>query len=124
MHEFSVTSQIVQSVLTEAEKRGAKKVTEVDLVVGKLTFLGLEQLRFAFEALTKDTIMEGAKLVIEEQEGIVKCKNCDYEGGFKYEDDPLYHVPLPTLKCPRCGSMVEITAGKECTIKSIKLLVT
>jgi hydrogenase nickel incorporation protein HypA/HybF len=124
VHEFSVTSQIVQSVLAEAEKRGAKKVTEVDLVVGKLTFLGLEQVRFAFEALTKDTIMEGAKLVIEEQEGVVKCHNCGYEGDFKYEDDPLYHVPVPTLKCPKCGSTVEITAGKECTIKSIKLLVT
>jgi hydrogenase nickel incorporation protein HypA/HybF len=123
VHEFSVTSQIVQSVLAEAEKRGAKKVTEVDLVVGKLTFLGLEQLRFAFEVLTKDTILEGAKLVIEEQEGIVKCSNCGYEGGFKYEDDPLYHVPIPTLKCPKCGSIVEISAGKECTIKSIKMLV-
>ena len=124
MHEFSVTSQIVQNVLAEAEKRGAKKVTEVDLVVGKLTFLGLEQLRFAFEALTKGTILEGSKFVIEEQEGIVKCGSCGYEGGFKYEDDPLYHVPVPTLKCPKCGSVVKITAGKECTIKSIKLLVT
>jgi hydrogenase nickel incorporation protein HypA/HybF len=123
VHEFSVTSQIVQSVLAEAEKRGTKKVTEVDLVVGKLTFLGLEQVRFAFEVLTKDTILEGAKLVIEEQEGVVKCSNCGYVGGFKYEDDPLYHVPVPTLKCPRCGSVVEITAGKECTIKSIKLIV-
>ncbi len=123
MHEFSVASQIVQKVLAEAEKRGAKKVTEVDLIVGKLTFLGLEQLRFAFEALTKDTIAEGAKLVIEEQEGAVKCPNCGYEGGFKYEDDPLYHVPVPTLKCPKCGSVVEITAGKECTIRSVKLLV-
>jgi hydrogenase nickel incorporation protein HypA/HybF len=123
VHEFSVTSQIVQSVLAEAEKRGAKKVTEVDLIVGKLTFLGLEQVRFAFEALTKDTILEGAKLVIEEQEGVVKCRNCGYEGGFKYEDDPLYHVPVPTLKCPQCGNVVSIAAGKECTIKSIKMMV-
>jgi hydrogenase nickel incorporation protein HypA/HybF len=123
VHEFSVASQIVQSVLAEAEKRGAKKVTEVDLIVGKLTFLGLEQVRFAFEVLTKDTILEGARLVIEEQEGIVKCSNCGYEGDFKYEDDPLYHVPFPTLKCPKCGSVVEINAGKECTIKSIKMMV-
>jgi len=123
LHEFSVTSQVVQSVLAEAEKRDAKKVTEVNLVVGKLTFLGLEQVRFAYEALTKGTILEGSKLAIEEQEGMVKCNHCGYEGGFKYEDDPLYHVPVPTLKCPKCGSVVKIVAGKECTIKSIKMMV-
>jgi len=118
-----MTSQIVQSVLAEAEKRKAKKVTEVHLVIGKLTFLGLEQVRFAYEALTKGTIMNGSKLVIEEQEGVVKCNHCGYEGGFKYEDDPMYHVPVPTLKCPQCGSVVNIAAGKECTVKSIKMMV-
>jgi hydrogenase nickel incorporation protein HypA/HybF len=123
VHEFSITSQIVQSVLAETEKRKAKKVTAVYLVVGKLTFLGLEQVRFAYEVLTKDTIMEGSKLIIEEQEGIVKCNNCGYEGGFKYEDDPLYHVPVPTLKCPKCGNVVSIVAGKECTIKRIKMMI-
>ena len=123
MHEFSVTSQIVQSVLTEAEKRGAKKVNEVHLTIGKLTFLGLEQVRFAYEALSKGTIMEGSQLIIEEQEGVVRCSNCGYQGDFKYQDDPLYHVPVPTLKCPKCSSTVSITAGKECTIRNIKMLV-
>jgi len=123
VHEFSITSQIVQNVLAEAEKHGAKKVTEVQLVIGKLTFLGLDQVRFAYEVLTKGTIAEGSKLVIEEQEGFVKCSNCGYQGGFKYEDDPLYHVPVPTLKCPECSSTVSIAAGKECTIKNIKMLV-
>ena len=123
MHEFSITNQIVQSVLTEAEKRGAKKVTEVHLTIGKLTFLGLEQVRFAYEVLTKDTIMKGSQLIIEEQEGIVKCGNCGYQGDFKYQDDPLYHVPLPTLKCPKCNNTVTITAGKECTIKNIKMVI-
>jgi len=123
LHEFSVTSQIVESVLAEAEKRKAKKVAEVHLVIGKLTFLGLEQVRFAYEVLSKGTILEGSKLVIEEQEGVVKCNHCGYEGGFKYEDDPLYHVPLPSLKCPKCDSVVDIVAGKECTIKSIKMMI-
>ena len=123
MHEFSITSQIVKSVLAEAEKRKAKKVTAVYLVVGKLTFLGLEQVRFAYEVLTKDTIMEGSKLIIEEQEGFVKCNNCGYEGGFKYEDDTLYHVSMPTLKCPMCGNLVSITSGKECMIKSIRMMI-
>jgi len=123
VHEFSVTSQIVQTVLAEAEKRKAKKVTEVHLVIGQLTFLGLEQVHFAYEALTKGTILEGSNLIIEEQESLVKCNHCGYEGGFKYEDDPMYHLPVPTLKCPQCNSVVNIVAGKECTIKTIKMMV-
>jgi len=123
VHEFSVTSQIVQNVLAEAEKRKAKKVTQVHLIIGKLTFLGLEQVRFAYDALTKGTILEDSKLIIEEQEGTVKCNHCGYEGSFKYEDDPMYHVPVPTLKCPQCDNLVNIAAGKECTIKSIKMMV-
>jgi hydrogenase nickel incorporation protein HypA/HybF len=113
----------VQNVLAEAEKCEAKKVTTVYLVIGKLTFLGVEQVRFAYEVLTKDTIMKGSKLVIEEQEGVVKCSRCGYEGDFKYEDDLLYHVPLPTLKCPQCSNPVNIIAGKECIIKSVRMMI-
>jgi len=123
VHEFSVTSQIVEAVLKEAEKHNAKKVVEVHLDIGKLTFLGLEQVRFSYEVLVKGTIMEGSKLYIEEKDGILKCNSCGYEGGFKYEDDPIYHVPTPTLHCPKCGETVQIIAGRECTIRDVKLLI-
>jgi len=118
-----VTSQIVQCVLQEAGKNQAKKVLEVYLVIGKLTFLGLEQVRFAYETLVKGTVVEGSKLHIEERDGVVKCPNCGYEGDFQYKDDPVYHFLTPTLHCPRCGGLVEIVGGKECLIKSIKLVV-
>ena len=117
-----MTTQIVNCVLEEAKKHNAKKINEVHLEIGKLTFLGLEQVRFAYEILVKDTIMEDSKLHIEEKDGIVKCDNCGYEGTLKYEDDPVYHVPSPTLKCPKCGGVVNIVGGKGCTIKSIKLV--
>lgn len=123
MHEGSITTQIVESVLKEAEKRKAKKVVKVQLVIGKLTFLNSEQVRFWYEVLTKDTIMQGSRLVIEESEGIVRCPNCGYEGDFKYVDDPALHVPTPTLNCPKCNSVVDIVGGKDCLIKNIKMLV-
>ncbi len=118
-----MTSQLVQSVLEEARKHGAKKVKEVSLIVGKLTFLGLEQVRFAYEILTKDTIMEDSNLLIKEGEGVVKCNSCGYEGDFKYEDNPQYHLPMPTLRCPKCDGIVKIVGGKECIIESVKLVV-
>lgn len=113
----------MQSVLKEARKHEAKKVKETSLAIGKLTFLGLEQVRFAYEVLTKGTIMEGSNLLINETEGVVKCGSCDYEGAFKYEDNPQYHLPMPTLQCPKCGGVVGIVGGKECVIESVKLVV-
>jgi len=122
VHEGSVTTQIVENVLEEARKHEAKRVAEVHLVIGTLTFLNPEQVRFWYEVLTKDTIMEGSKLRIEEKSGLVRCNECGYEGGFKYEDDPIYHIPTPTLRCPKCGSIVEIVGGRDCLIKSVKLV--
>ena len=121
MHEFSMTTQIVENVLREAEKHNAKKVTEVHLIIGKLTFLGVEQVRFSYNILIDGTIMEGSKLYIEEKNGVVKCSICGYEGDFMYQDNPEYHIPTPTLRCPNCEGVVRIVGGRECTIKSIKL---
>ena len=122
MHEFSVTSQIVENILKEAERHKAKKVVQANLAIGKLTFLGIEQVHFAYKLLVKGTIAEKSKLVIKEKGGIVKCSKCGYEGDFTYEDNPVYHIPTPTLKCPKCENTVDIVGGKECTIESIKLV--
>ena len=118
-----MSSQIVETVLGEAAKHNAKEVAEVHLVIGKLTFLGLEQVRFSYKVLTEGTILENSKLLIETKDGVVKCGSCGYEGSFNYEDDPVYHVQIPTLLCPKCGNTVKIVGGRECTIKSVKLAV-
>ena len=109
--------------MKEANCRKARKVVEVDLAIGSLTFLNPEQVKFWYEVLTKDTIMEGSKLMIEESKGAVRCPKCGYKGNFKYVDDPAFHVPMPTLQCPDCSGMVEIVEGKDCVIKSVKMLI-
>ncbi|UCC32926.1 MAG: hydrogenase maturation nickel metallochaperone HypA [Candidatus Bathyarchaeota archaeon] len=118
-----MTSQIVRNVLSEAKKHNAKEVAEVHLVIGKLTFLGLEQVRFSYKVLIEGSIMENSKLFIETKDGIVKCSSCGYEGSFSTKDDPQYHLPIPTLQCPNCAGTVNIIGGKECLIKSVKLVV-
>jgi hydrogenase nickel incorporation protein HypA/HybF len=122
MHEFSMTQQIVQTVLEEAKKHDARRVTSVHLIIGKLTFLGIEQIKFSYRLLVKGTIMEHSKLLIEEMEPTVKCASCGYEGPAKYMDDPAFHFGIPTLTCPKCGKQVTIKLGRECTIKNIGIV--
>jgi hydrogenase nickel incorporation protein HypA/HybF len=117
-----MTTQIVNHLLEETKKHNAKQVHEVHLIIGKLTFLGLEQVKFAYNLLVKNTILEDSKLHIEEKDGVVKCNTCGYTGDLNYEDDPVYHVLTPTLNCPKCEGVVNIVGGKECIIKSIKLV--
>ena len=122
MHEFSMATQLVENVLAEAKRNGAKKVAEVHLVIGKMTFLGKDQIRFAYDILKKDTMMKDSELIIEEQDGVIQCDSCGFKGPVPIEDDPAYHIPVPTLKCPKCGKEAKIVEGKECTIKSIRIL--
>ena len=122
MHEFSMATQIVESVLEEAKRHNAKKVAEVHLVIGKMTFLGIDQIDFSYKILTENTIMKNSKLIIKEQDGVVECPSCSFKGAIPIEDDPKYHVPIPTLRCPKCGEAAKIVEGKECTIESIRIL--
>jgi hydrogenase nickel incorporation protein HypA/HybF len=122
VHELAMTTQIVESVLEEAKKHDAKKVVEVHLVIGKLSFLGVEQVEFSYKILTEDTIMKDSKLIIEKKDGVIECPSCGFKGAVPVEDDPAYHVPIPTLRCPKCGESAKIVEGKECTIKRIRIL--
>jgi hydrogenase nickel incorporation protein HypA/HybF len=122
MHEFAMATQIVENVLEEVKRHYAKKVVEVQLVIGKMTYLGVDQIRFSYDILVKDTILKDSKLMIEQQDGVIECVNCGFKGSVPIEDDPVYHIKIPTLKCPNCGNVTKIVEGKECKIKSIKIL--
>jgi hydrogenase nickel incorporation protein HypA/HybF len=123
MHEFSITSQLVESVIDEARRKNAKRVLEVHLIIGNLTLLGVSQIRFAYKLLTQDNIMKDSRLYIRHRKGKVRCDKCGYRGDIMFGNDPLYHITFPTLTCPRCASNVEVIQGKECVIKSIRMYV-
>ncbi|MCK4498179.1 hydrogenase maturation nickel metallochaperone HypA [Candidatus Bathyarchaeota archaeon] len=123
MHEVSITTQIVESVKTEATEQKARKVLEVYLQIGCLTFLNPEQVKFWYEILTKDTILEGSRLVAEEVRGSVHCSACGYSGGLGQVDSSLPHMLMPTLQCPECNGVVKVVDGRDCVVKRIKMLI-
>ncbi|MDR2698184.1 MAG: hydrogenase maturation nickel metallochaperone HypA [Candidatus Methanoplasma sp.] len=122
MHEVSVMADLMTAIKKELEKYDVISVKEVALTVGKLTNLGSEQLEFAYEVMSKETVLEGSRLVIESEEIKVCCGRCGYEGPAKsigMGEDAHYQIPI--LSCPECGGAVTVTAGKACCVRSIEI---
>ncbi len=119
MHEYSVMNQLVSALLDELDGRDVDRVKEVRIEVGELTFLGEDQLKFAYETLGKDTILEGSKLKVESVKAKVKCEECGYEGGVEYSEGPAVHYNVPVISCPECDSKPEIAKGKETKIVGV-----
>jgi hydrogenase nickel incorporation protein HypA/HybF len=120
MHELSIASAVVDSVLEFVAERSVKRVLTVRLAVGELSHVEEEQLRFCYMAITQETPMQDSALEIEKVPAMVRCSHCEYSGRPKYWDDALSVAPIPTLECPNCGGAAEAVEGNDCAIKSIR----
>lgn len=120
MHEFSIASAIVENVLAFAQVQRAARIIEVRLEIGEFTHIEQEQLRFCFQAITKETLLEDAALEIETPDAAVRCPHCGYAGPPKYWDGALSGALVPTLECPDCGKAAEPAEGQDCAIKTIR----
>ena len=120
MHEFSLMSQAVQSMLSELAKHRVVKVEEVIVQVGELTFLSNDAMTFSYEILTQDTILKNSKFTIEPRHAEVRCDQCGFEGKPNYSCDAYDHFSVPILACPECKGEVTIIAGREFVIRSIR----
>lgn len=119
MHELSMADAIVKTAVDVAEKNDAQEITEVTIEIGKLTLLNPEQLKFMIDVLSENTLLEGAEIVIEEIPIEIKCKSCDFLGLAPSDDLDRF---VPIVNCPECeGQNLEITKGRECNVRSIKI---
>jgi hydrogenase nickel incorporation protein HypA/HybF len=122
MHEFSISSEIVRTVLDSARENHGKKVLSIQLEIGELTLLNVEQVTFWIRELFKDSIAEGAKVKVKVIKARIHCEACGYKGGNTSDQKDLFQHLIP-LSCPKCGSFqIKIEKGRECTLKRIQAL--
>jgi len=120
MHELSMASAVMETVLEIAGAHPAAQVLKVRLAIGELTHLQPEQLRFCYGAITERTRIAGSILEIETVSAEIKCSHCGYRGPPKYWREAWMQIPVPTLQCPECGNPGEISQGQECAIRGIQ----
>lgn len=112
MHELGIMTGVMEAVQESAKQAGATSVLKVNLSVGEMTEAIEDALVFAFEALSENTMVQGAELQIT----MVKPKSRCLECGAEFEHDRFH------LLCPECNSFTtKLIAGRELQIDSIEV---
>ncbi len=112
MHELSVVESMVGIVLKHAERNRARAVKKINLVLGEVSTVMEEPVRFYFEIISKGTIAEGAELFFKRTPLIGECGSCGER--FKIVDYDL--------TCPKCNSDdCSIISGREFRVESIEI---
>jgi hydrogenase nickel incorporation protein HypA/HybF len=109
VHELSLSGAIVNTVVKHARGR---RVTVVDLRVGKLRQVIPDTLEFYFEFVARGTVCEGARLEQQVIGARLHCRGCDHD----------WEIEIPAFRCPECGgSDVEIATGNEFEVYEIEV---
>lgn len=112
MHELPITESILEIILRHAERAGATRVTQIDLVIGDLSSIVDDSIQFYFDILSKDTIAQDARLVFNRMSAQLRCRDCQTTFA------PDGHDYL----CPECGSgRVQVIGGREFQVESIEV---
>jgi hydrogenase nickel incorporation protein HypA/HybF len=116
MHELPITENILNVVLRHAQSDNVRKVMTVHMRIGKLSDLTEEWLQRYFDYLSKGTVAEGAKLVIERTPVVVKCNACSTS----YE---INMTGMKEMLCPACGAKGgTLVSGREYHIKELEVI--
>lgn len=106
MHEFSIAGSLVRAIDGELERQDREDVRllKARVVVGCMRQVVPENLRMAFDILTRETRMAGAELDLVMTAVVARCKKCGQEA----------EVEMPFFACGKCGSGdLDIVAGRE-----------
>lgn len=108
---MGIMQGVLEASFDAAAKANEHCITAISLTIGEMTEIQPFALEFAFEALTKDTIAEGATLDIVMVKPKSRCNGCGHE----YEHDRFQ------MLCPACGSFdLVLLQGRELQIDSIE----
>ena len=112
MHELSVTESVLEIACEYAEKAGAKKVTDIFLVIGRLSSIVDDSVEFYWQMITKDTLCEDSRLHFKRIPTKLVCLECGHE----------YALAQDLTPCPNCGSArIRILSGDEFNLESIEI---
>jgi hydrogenase nickel incorporation protein HypA/HybF len=112
MHELSVTENILEISLRNANNANAKRVTNLYLVIGQLASIVDDSVQFYWDIISKDTIAAGAILHFKRLPANLTCLDCNHQ----------YNLVNNGFSCPTCKSdHVKVISGDEFYMEAIDI---
>jgi hydrogenase nickel incorporation protein HypA/HybF len=110
MHELPVAESILEMVQRHAQEADATRVTDLYLVIGKLSSIVDDSIQFYWDIISEGTLAEGAQLHFERIPAELFCLDCGSR----------YVMADTTFACPSCqGTHVKVVAGDEFRLEAI-----
>jgi len=119
-------------MLAVAREKGAKKIIEAKIKLGKLQQVDADIITQALGELSRGTLLEKTKIMLEAEETRFRCLACGHVwnlessvGSSEEESEAMHFVPdlaHAFIRCPRCRSPdFEITGGRGVWVEYIKI---
>jgi hydrogenase nickel incorporation protein HypA/HybF len=103
---------VLEIASRHAQQAQAARVTDIYLVIGRLSSIVDDSIEFYWNIITKNTICEDAKLHFKRLPAELICLDCDF----------TYQLTDELTSCPDCGSArVRVLSGDEFQLESIEI---
>ena len=114
MHELSIANSLVEVATEHARANGAAGIRAIRLRIGQLSCVHRQALEFSFELVTEGTLLEGARLDIDEVPVAIFCEPCG----------EVVELPdFQRFRCPRCNTpSADIRQGRELDVESLEVI--
>ncbi|GIV66168.1 MAG: putative hydrogenase nickel incorporation protein HypA [Bellilinea sp.] len=110
MHELAVTESVLEIALRHANQVNAERVTDIFLVIGRLSSIVDDSVQFYWNMIAENTICQNANLHFKRVPARLRCVDCQME--FEVQDS--------LSPCPRCNSFhLDVIGGEEFYVESI-----
>lgn len=112
MHEMALCESVLKILEEESVKQRFRRVKSVWLEVGRLSHVEPQAMRFCFEAVSKGTLADGARLEILVTAGEALCLDCRRTVAVENRADD----------CPECGGFrLQVTGGEDMRISELEV---
>jgi hydrogenase nickel incorporation protein HypA/HybF len=112
VHEMGIANSILEAVEKEASRYAGTRARKVGVRIGELAAIDAESLKFCFEVLARDTILDGLQLEIELCPRRHHCSDCEC----------TFIVRDYDCRCPQCNQIaMECIGGDELELAYVEV---